>query len=84
MEIYAHWLAEAGDQEILHSRPAPDAIPQNLIIGGAAEVGDEIEAFATRVGITDLITWGASSGVAPEIFSESQVRFAREVRPRSR
>ena len=84
LSIYADWLSEAGDQEILHSSPAPDAIPQNLIIGGPDEIGDEIEAFVTRFGITDLITWGTSPGVAPEIFSESLERFAQEVMPQFR
>jgi alkanesulfonate monooxygenase SsuD/methylene tetrahydromethanopterin reductase-like flavin-dependent oxidoreductase (luciferase family) len=84
LSIYSNWLAEAGDQEILHSEPVPDAIPQNLIIGGPDEVGDEIEAFTTRFGITDLITWGASPGVSPTIFSESLERFAKEVMPRFR
>ncbi len=84
LSIYTDWLSEAGDQEILHSEPAPDAIPQNLIIGGPDEVGDQIEAFSKRFGITDLITWGASPGVAPAIFSESLERFAQEVMPRFR
>lgn len=84
MEMYAQWLAEAGDQEVLHSEPAPDAIPQNLIIGTADEVGDEIERFVSDFGITDLITWGASPGVDPAIFAESHERFAREVMPRFR
>ena len=84
LEIYAKWLGEAGDQEILHSEPAPDAIPQNLIIGGPQEVGDQIETFAARFGITDLITWGSSPGVPASIFSESLARFAQEVMPRFR
>ncbi|MGD9604277.1 MAG: LLM class flavin-dependent oxidoreductase [Gammaproteobacteria bacterium] len=84
LSIYADWLAEAGDQEILHSAPAPDAIPQNLIIGSPEEVGDEIESFVARFGVTDLITWGASPGVSPAIFSESLARFAQEVMPRFR
>ncbi len=84
LSIYEKWLGEAGDQEVLHSAPSDDAIPQNLIVGGPEQVGDEIEAFTSRFGITDLITWGASPGVPGEIFSESLERFAREVMPRFR
>ncbi|MGE0485040.1 MAG: LLM class flavin-dependent oxidoreductase [Gammaproteobacteria bacterium] len=84
MEIYAKWLGEAGDQEILHSAPAADAIPQNLVIGGPDEVGDAIEAFVAEFGVTDLMTWGAAPGVPAAIFAESLERFAREVMPRFR
>ncbi len=84
MKLYEKWLSDAGDQEVLHSAPSPDAIPQNLIIGTAEQVGDEIEAFTSRFGITDLITWGASPGVPPGIFRESLERFAAEVMPRFR
>lgn len=84
MAMYAEWLAEAGDQEVLHSEPAPDAIPQNLIIGSTDEVADEIEGFVAEFGVTDLITWGASPGVDPAIFAESHERFARDVMPRFR
>lgn len=84
MAIYAKWLGEAGDQEILHGAPAADAIPQTLVIGGPEEVGDAIEAFVGEFGVTDLMTWGASPGVPATIFSDSLERFAREVMPRFR
>jgi len=82
--VYERWLRDAGDQEYLQTAPDSDAIPQTYIVGDPERVAEEISHFAERFGVTDVITWGAPPGVAPERLNESFERFAAEVMPRFR
>jgi alkanesulfonate monooxygenase SsuD/methylene tetrahydromethanopterin reductase-like flavin-dependent oxidoreductase (luciferase family) len=86
-KMYAEWLTASGDDVTLAwAGPAADVrpIPQTWIIGDADEVYDELARFVAEFGITDVVTWGAAPGVAPEAMNESLERFAREVMPRLR
>jgi hypothetical protein len=54
------------------------------VVGDEDTVTRELGDFIDRYGITDVVTWGAPPGVAPERMADSLERFARTVAPRLR
>jgi len=52
------------------------------LLGSAARVRDEIDAYRERVPVTDLVGWGVPLGLRPDEMYPSLERFAREVMPR--
>jgi alkanesulfonate monooxygenase SsuD/methylene tetrahydromethanopterin reductase-like flavin-dependent oxidoreductase (luciferase family) len=82
--IYAAWLSESGDAVSLQLTGAAEPIPQTWVVGDEDTVTRELGDFIDRYGITDVVTWGAPPGVAPERMADSLERFARTVAPRLR
>jgi alkanesulfonate monooxygenase SsuD/methylene tetrahydromethanopterin reductase-like flavin-dependent oxidoreductase (luciferase family) len=81
--IYADWIRESGDA-VSFMGDAETAIPQTWIVGDAEAVFEQLTAFIAKFGFTDLVTWGAPPGVAPEALDASLERFAKQVMPRLR
>jgi alkanesulfonate monooxygenase SsuD/methylene tetrahydromethanopterin reductase-like flavin-dependent oxidoreductase (luciferase family) len=79
--IYADWIRESGDAVSFMSGE-PTAIPQTWIVGDAEHVLAELSGYISKFGFTDVVTWGAPPGVAPEAMDASLERFARDVMPR--
>lgn len=82
--IYADWLRESGDAVSLQLTGGPDPIPQTWAVGDEDGVLAELSGFIDTYGLTDLVTWGAPPGLAPETLNDSFERFARSVAPRLR
>ena len=64
-----------------HVQPHADRIPQRIIVGDVAHCVDELCAFVTKYGLTDVVTWGAVPGLAPAALTPMIERFATEVVP---
>ena len=80
MKVYGRFAEEAGlgGQEMFKDE---DRIPQRIIVGDVAHCVDELSRFVVEYGITDVVTWGAAPGLAPEAMTPSIERFARDVAP---
>jgi len=59
-------------------------IPQAWVVGNVEECVEQLSAFITEFGITDLVSWGIPPGLRPERMAPSLERFARDVAPRLR
>jgi alkanesulfonate monooxygenase SsuD/methylene tetrahydromethanopterin reductase-like flavin-dependent oxidoreductase (luciferase family) len=81
--IYADWIRASGDKVFFESG-SPNVIPQTWIVGDADAVAEQLGAFLREYGLTDVVTWGAPPGLAPELMDASLERFARDVMPRLR
>lgn len=79
--IYADWIRASGDAVSFMS-DEQSAIPQTWIVGDADAVHDQLAAFVAKFGFTDVVTWAAPPGIAPEALDASLERFARDVMPR--
>jgi alkanesulfonate monooxygenase SsuD/methylene tetrahydromethanopterin reductase-like flavin-dependent oxidoreductase (luciferase family) len=79
--IYADWIRASGDDVSFMSREAT-AIPQSWIVGDADAVFEQLSAFIASFGFSDVVTWAAPPGIAPEAMDASLERFARDVMPR--
>jgi len=81
MKVYGGFAEAAGlAGQGMFDRTA-DLIPQRIIVGDVAHCVDELCAFVTKYGLTDVVTWGAVPGVAPAAFTPMIERFATEVVP---
>lgn len=81
--LYADWIRESGDAVSFMGGEAT-AIPQTWIVGDADAVFSELAEFVARFGFTDVVTWAAPPGIAPEALDASLESFARDVLPRLR
>jgi alkanesulfonate monooxygenase SsuD/methylene tetrahydromethanopterin reductase-like flavin-dependent oxidoreductase (luciferase family) len=79
--IYAGWIRESGDAVSFMSGEET-AIPQTWMVGDAESVTEQLGAFIAKFGFTDVVTWAAPPGIAPEALDASLERFARDVMPR--
>jgi len=79
--IYAEWIRESGDAVSFMSGEAT-AIPQTWIVGDAEAVFEQLAQFIASFGFTDVVSWAAPPGIAPEAMDASLERFARDVMPR--
>ncbi len=79
--IYADWIRESGDN-VSFMTGEPTAIPQTWIVGDSEAVYEQLAAFIATFGFTDVVTWAAPPGIAPEALDASLERFARDVMPR--
>lgn len=82
--IYADWLAASGDAVSLQLTGGPDPIPQGWVVGDEDAVYSSLVGYIETYGVTDLVTWGAPPGLAPDRMDDSLERFARSVAPRLR
>ena len=83
MRVYGRFFEEAG----LGGRGAfeeTDRIPQRPIVGNVDQCVDELTAFITEYGLTDVVSWGSAPGLQPAFFTPMMERFATEVVPRVR
>jgi alkanesulfonate monooxygenase SsuD/methylene tetrahydromethanopterin reductase-like flavin-dependent oxidoreductase (luciferase family) len=83
MSVYARFFAETPDRLSAFDR-GRRSIPQGWIVGDVAHCVEELTAFVTEYGITDVVTWGAAPGLPPRLLTPSLERFAREVVPQVR
>ena len=79
--IYAGWIREPGDNVSFMSGEET-AIPQTWIVGDAEQVFEQLAAYIAKFGFSDVVTWAAPPGIAPEAMDASLERFARDVMPR--
>ena len=82
MVHYGAWAKES--RERVADFADPERIPQTYMIGDAEKCADEVVAFVTKYGITDLVGWAAPPGILPDRTNANLERFAREVIPRVR
>jgi alkanesulfonate monooxygenase SsuD/methylene tetrahydromethanopterin reductase-like flavin-dependent oxidoreductase (luciferase family) len=73
---------DSSAAESAHPSETATAIPQTWIVGDADAVFEQLAAFIARFGFTDVVTWAAPPGLAPEALDASLERFARDVMPR--
>ena len=80
MKVYGGFFDAAGlgGQDAFKDE---ERIPQRIIVGDVAHCVDELCAFVTRYGLTDVVTWGAAPGLAPAVLTPMIERFASEVVP---
>ena len=81
MKVYGGFAEAAGLGQRGMFDPTAERIPQRIIIGDVAHCVDELCAFITRYGLTDVVTWGAVPGIAPAATTPMIERFAAEVVP---
>jgi alkanesulfonate monooxygenase SsuD/methylene tetrahydromethanopterin reductase-like flavin-dependent oxidoreductase (luciferase family) len=79
--IYADWIRASGDA-VSFMGQEENAIPQSWIVGDASGVREQLAAYIARFGFTDVVTWAAPPGIAPEAMDASLERFARDVMPK--
>jgi alkanesulfonate monooxygenase SsuD/methylene tetrahydromethanopterin reductase-like flavin-dependent oxidoreductase (luciferase family) len=79
--IYADWIRASGDDVSFLGGEAT-AIPQTWIVGDAESVTEQLASFIERFGFSDVVTWAAPPGLAPEALDASLEAFARDVMPR--
>ena len=78
MGVYGTFMAETPDE---YDWGSPDGIPQNVIVGTAEEVTQELSEFIQLYGITDIATSGLPPGIEPEFMAANLERLASEVIP---
>lgn len=81
MGVYGSFMAETPDD---YGWGSSDGIPQNVIVGGATQVTQEISEFINTYGITDIATSGLPPGIEPEFMAANLERLASEVIPNLR
>jgi alkanesulfonate monooxygenase SsuD/methylene tetrahydromethanopterin reductase-like flavin-dependent oxidoreductase (luciferase family) len=79
--IYADWIRESGDNVSFMSGEET-AIPQTWIVGDDDAVFEQLAGYIAKFGFTDVVTWAAPPGIAPEAMNASLERFARDVMPK--
>jgi alkanesulfonate monooxygenase SsuD/methylene tetrahydromethanopterin reductase-like flavin-dependent oxidoreductase (luciferase family) len=78
MGVYSTFMAETPDD---YGWGSDDGIPQNVIIGTAEEVVQQLREFIELYGITDLATSGLPPGIDPEFMAANLERLAADVIP---
>ena len=78
MGVYGSFMAETPDD---YGWGSSDGIPQNVIVGDATQVTQEISEFINTYGITDIATSGLPPGIEPEFMAANLERLASEVIP---
>ena len=78
MSIYNRFMAETPDS---YAWQEAGSIPQNVIIGTAAECVAELRTFIDTFGITDIATSGLPPGIDPAMMGHNLERLATEVIP---
>jgi alkanesulfonate monooxygenase SsuD/methylene tetrahydromethanopterin reductase-like flavin-dependent oxidoreductase (luciferase family) len=78
MGVYSTFMAETPDD---YGWGSADGIPQNVIIGTAEEVVQQLREFIELYGITDLATSGLPPGIDPEFMAANLERLAADVIP---
>jgi len=78
MGVYGSFMAETPDD---YGWGSSDGIPQNVIVGDADQVTQELSAFIDMYGITDIATSGLPPGIEPEFMAANLERLASEVIP---
>ena len=81
MGVYGSFMAETPDD---YGWGSSDGIPQNVIVGDATQVTQEISEFINTYGITDIATSGLPPGIEPEFMAANLERLASEVIPNLR
>jgi alkanesulfonate monooxygenase SsuD/methylene tetrahydromethanopterin reductase-like flavin-dependent oxidoreductase (luciferase family) len=74
-------MAETPDD---YAWGSDDGIPQNVVIGTAEEVVQQLREFIELYGITDLATSGLPPGIDPEFMAANLERLAADVIPHLR
>jgi alkanesulfonate monooxygenase SsuD/methylene tetrahydromethanopterin reductase-like flavin-dependent oxidoreductase (luciferase family) len=77
MALYQRFFEESG--EGFGERGEP--IPQTWIIGDVGQCVDELVAFVSEFGITDLVTMAVPPGLRAEQMGDSLERLFKEVVP---
>lgn len=83
MSVYAQFSATTSDRLPALEDPR-GSIPQGWLVGDEDHCVEQLVAYLTEFGITDMVTWGAAPGMAPSLMNESLERFAKNVVPRVR
>ena len=78
MGVYGSFMAETPDD---YGWGSSDGIPQNVIVGDATQVTQEISEFINTYGITDIAPSGLPPGIEPEFMAANLERLASEVIP---
>ena len=81
MGVYGSFMAETPDD---YGWGSSDGIPQNVIVGDATQVTQEISEVINTYGITDIATSGLPPGIEPEFMAANLERLASEVIPNLR
>ncbi len=81
MGVYGSFMAETPDD---YGWGSSDGIPQNVIVGDATQVTQEISEFINTYGITDIATSGLPPGIEPDFMAANLERLASEVIPNLR
>lgn len=81
--VYARFFAETPD-ELSAFDPEQESIPQGWIVGDEDHCVNELVAFISAFGLTDVVGWGAPPGMPPSLMNSSLERFATKVVPRVR
>ena len=81
MGVYGSFMAETPDD---YGWGSSDGIPQNVIVGDATQVTQEISEFINTYRITDIATSGLPPGIEPEFMAANLERLASEVIPNLR
>jgi alkanesulfonate monooxygenase SsuD/methylene tetrahydromethanopterin reductase-like flavin-dependent oxidoreductase (luciferase family) len=83
MRVYGRFFEEAGQggKQVFLTE---GRISQNVIIGDVDTCAAELTEFIVEHGFTDVVTWGSSPALPPEVLTPHMERFAREVVPRVR
>ena len=81
MGVYGSFMAETPDE---YGWGSSDGIPQNVIVGDATQLTQEISGFINTYGITDIATSGLPPGIEPEFMAANLERLASEVIPNLR
>ncbi len=83
MSVYARFSESTPDNLPALQDPR-SSIPQGWLVGDEDYCVEQLVAYLTEFGITDMVTWGAAPGMAPSLMNESLERFAKNVVPRVR
>jgi alkanesulfonate monooxygenase SsuD/methylene tetrahydromethanopterin reductase-like flavin-dependent oxidoreductase (luciferase family) len=83
MRVYRQFAEEArpNGSATFHD---PERIPQTPIVGDVDHCVRELSAFIRDYGLTDVVTWGSTPGLAPAVLTPMMATFATEVVPRVR
>jgi alkanesulfonate monooxygenase SsuD/methylene tetrahydromethanopterin reductase-like flavin-dependent oxidoreductase (luciferase family) len=82
MRVYGRFFEEAGIGRETFQQEG--RISQRIIVGDVATCVAELSAYILEHRFTDVVTWGSAPGLAPEWFTPSMERFARDVVPQVR
>ena len=81
MKVYGGFVEEAGLGGAGHVQRATSGSPSGSSSATSPHCVDELTAFISRYGLTDVVTWGSAPGLQPAALTPSIERFAAEVVP---
>ena len=80
MKVYGGFAEAAGlgGQDMFK---ADGRLDQRIIVGDVETCATELTRYVLALGLTDVVTWGAVPGLAPDAMTPFIERFVREVVP---